>query len=94
MQYELTWSEGEAHALHIEKVLLKAKNYKVKASVAVRELWNRMLAVLYTEAVPDVIKENCLPQAWSQNFFPMKTTSLRTVSNTHLEVKSGIWLEV
>lgn len=48
----------------IEGDFLRARNYKIKASVGIAEVWKVMTTVLVTGGDPNRLKEGCFSRAW------------------------------
>lgn len=76
------------------KTLLEEKNYKLNASVGVKELCKTVSAVLNTGAEHSLIKEDCVPQVWKKNVVKLMTTRLQSAADTHLDLKGVTWLQV
>lgn len=76
-----------------EEATLKARYYKVKASVDTKEEWKTLTPVLHTGEYQNIPKENCLPRAWARLAIAMKPTRLQSAAYTQLNVKQVIRLE-
>lgn len=74
-------------ALLKEEVLLKAWNYKIKASVCVKRVWKTLTAVLNTVAGPNLLKQICFLQAWARDAVTIKETSVRSAASTQLDAR-------
>lgn len=86
--------EEKAMALLIEEALLRARNYRAKASVESSGARKNVSAVLDTGAGSNVLKENFLLYAWAKHAAKIKATRLRSAANTQSEVNGVIRLEV
>lgn len=87
------WKE-EAMKLLKREALLRARNFKFKASVGIIGVWNMFTAILNIGKGPNPLKEIYLLQAGARHAATMKVTHVRSTANTQLVVKGVIRPEV
>lgn len=71
MLQKIAGCKEEAMAPLQEEALLKTRDYIGQASVSLGEAWKMLTAILDTEADPNLMKKNCLPQAWARHVVTM-----------------------
>lgn len=94
MQHKMASCKEDAMDMLNREGLLRSKNYKVKISVGIKEVWKTLTAVLKIGAGPNILKGSCLLRAWAKHAVAMKATRLRSAASTQLALKDVVLLKV
>lgn len=86
--------ESDAMLMRKSHKLVKARNYRAGIEVGARGVWNTRIALLDAGVGDKLIKEELVRATWAPLMKEMKESRLRSVSNTTVEVKRIISLDL